>query len=82
LMYRAFGLGMKMMWYGGKYWGTTGSRKHQTANYLDKDWKYTEHFNKVMCVFNLWQKRFKANQKRSWGCATVTKNFKEVIHLT
>ena len=81
LMYRAFALGFKMMWYGGTYFNSTKSKKHQIANYFNKDWKYTEKRNKVISLFNIYYKRYKANSGIEWGKAHLIKNFKEEIDI-
>jgi hypothetical protein len=82
LMHRAWGLGFSLLWYGGQFYkGTPNHRKHQTENFDEKDWKYTECRNKVISLFNLTYGRFKANSKREWGKATVVKNFKEVMQI-
>ena len=82
LMHRAWGLGFKLLWYGGKFYkGTPDHRKHQVDNFDEKDWKYTENRNKVISLFNLTYGRFKANHKREWGKANVVKNFTELVSV-
>jgi hypothetical protein len=81
LMYRAYGLGYKLMWYGSKHYQGIDSRKHQVTNFRNKDWRFTEKRNKVMSYFNLYYNRFNPNRYSDWGKATVIKNFKEEIVL-
>ena len=81
LMHRAYALGFKLMWYGSTYYIGIDSRKHQTTNFKNKDWKFTERRNKVISFFNLYYKMFKANRYSDWGKATVVKNFSEEIVL-
>jgi hypothetical protein len=81
LLYRASGLGFVHMWFGGDFFNGVLSRKHQVINFVNKQWRYTEKRNKVISFFNIFYKIYKANEGRSWGSATVTKNFNEVITL-
>ena len=81
ILHRAWGLGFKMMWYGGGYFGRTKSKKHQTTNYLEKDWRYTEKRNKLISLFNIASGRFKANRRLHWGKANLIKNFTEEISI-
>lgn len=81
ILARAWGLGYKLMWYGGKFFGRTDSRKHQVNNYYNKDWKHTENINKIISIFNLAQGRFKANRKRHWGKAHLTVNFQKEVDI-
>jgi hypothetical protein len=82
LVYRAWMLGFKMAWFGGRFYGATPDhRKHQTENFVEKDWKYTEKRNKLISFFNLAIGWYKANEGRYWGKAKILKNFEEVINL-
>lgn len=81
LMHRAWGSGMTMMWFGGKYHTNLPSKKHQITNFDEKDWKYTEKRNKIISAFNLYWERWYANKKKHWGKAHLTKNFKEEIDI-
>ena len=45
------------------------------------DTKYTEWVNKIVSLGNLMLYKFKANEGRHWGKATVIKNFKEEISI-
>lgn len=81
IMHRAWALGFKLMWYGGAYFGRTDSRKHQTKNYLSKDWRYTERRNKIISLYNILNGRLKANKKVHWGKAHLEVNFKEEIDI-
>lgn len=76
LLYRAAALGFKLMWFGGEFYsGLDNSKKHQVANFENKDWRYTEKRNKLISFFNIYYKMHKANSHKTWGSATVTKNF-------
>lgn len=81
IVHRAWGLGFKMMWYGGKYCTLIESKKHQTVNYLSKDWKYTEKRNKIISLLNIAWGRFTANRKLHWGKARLVKNFSEELEI-
>ena len=81
ILARAWGLGYKLMWYGGKFFCRTESKKHQTDNYDNKDWKHTENINKLISFFNIYRGRYKANQKRHWGKAHLTVNFEKEIDI-
>lgn len=81
ILHRAWALGFKMAWFGGKYYGKTDSKKHQTSNYKNKDWKETECRNKVQSFMSIMWGRFKANSNIEWGKGRVIKNFSEEIIL-
>jgi hypothetical protein len=81
ILARAWGLGYRLMWYGGVYYGRTDSKKHQTTNYNNKDWKHTETVNKIISIFNISQGRFKANKKRQWGKAKLVVNFEKEVEI-
>ena len=81
IVHRAWALGYRMMWFGGKYCTLIKSKKHQTTNYLSKDWKYTESRNKVISLLNIAWGRYKANNKLHWGKANLVKNFTEEISI-
>jgi hypothetical protein len=83
IMHRACGLGYKLMWFGGDFYkGLEDSKKHQTGNFKNKRWRYTENLNKLISFFNIYYKIYKANDGMPWGVATVTKNFSnEIITL-
>jgi hypothetical protein len=76
LVYRACGLGFKLMWFGGDFYkGLPNSPKHQTPNFRNQNWRYTEKVNKLISFFNIFYQLYKANVGIEWGKATVTKNF-------
>ena len=76
LMYRACGLGFKLMWFGGDFYkGLPDSPKHQTPNFRNKNWRYTEKVNKLISFFNIFYQLYVANVGIEWGKATVTRNF-------
>lgn len=82
ILYRACGLGYKLMWFGGQHYEGIPSKKHQTANFENKEWRYTEKRNKWQSFFNIYYKFWKANRYRPMGKTVVTKNFgEEVIEL-
>ena len=79
LMYRAWQLGFKMMWFGGKYYRVVEDHvKHQSTNYK-RSWKITESRNKLVSVINLIIGDLKANEGNHWGKAKIKKNFGEYI---
>jgi hypothetical protein len=82
IMHRAWGLGMRMCWFGGQYHDQVVNKKHRTDNYKNRDWKYTENKNKMISYLNLAMGRFKANRGKPWGVGTVVKNFEEEIVVT
>ena len=74
LLYRSYGLGFTMMYFGGKYYrAVPDHRKAQMDNFHNKSWRYTEKRNKLISFFNLHYKIFKANEGREWGVAKVEK---------
>jgi predicted glycosyltransferase involved in capsule biosynthesis len=82
LLYRSYGLGFTMMWFGGTYYAAVPDhKKHGMENFTNKDWRYTEKRNKLICYFNLFYNRFQANKYREWGKAIVVKNFEETIEV-
>ena len=81
LMYRAWQLGFKMMYFGGDYYrAVDGHKKHQSTNYK-RDWKITEARNKLISVTNLIVGDLKANQNHHWGKAKIRKNFGEWVEI-
>jgi hypothetical protein len=78
LLYRAFALGFRMMWFGGDHYQTVNPKKHDVSNFENKEWRFTEKRNKLMSYFNIFHKRFKANPWKEWGKAIVEKNFSGV----
>lgn len=81
LMYRAWQLGFKMMWFGGDYYrAVDGHKKHQSTNYK-RSWKITESRNKLISVINLIVGNLKANQNHHWGKAKIKRNFDEWIEI-
>jgi len=82
IVHRAWGLGFKMAWFGSKYFSKTESPKHQTSNYKDKNWKYTEMRNKTLSFLNIALGKFRANMGVPWGTGTVVKNFTEEVTLS
>jgi hypothetical protein len=81
LMNRAAGLGFTMLWFGGQFYANVGSKKHQTGNMAEKDWKWTEWRNKIISLENHRDKKFKANVGKEWGKAHIVKNLTEEIDL-
>ncbi|MHA2219405.1 MAG: glycosyltransferase [Candidatus Hodarchaeales archaeon] len=81
IMHRAYGLGFKLMYFGGKFYEGVPSKKHQTDNFTEKNWRYTEKRNKLISYFNLTYKIYKANKGVHWGKARLIKNFNEEIIL-
>lgn len=82
IMYRAWGLGFKLMWFGSKYYGVVeGHKKHQGTDYQYNSWKYTERRNKFLSYYNLYVKKYKANEGHCWGEATLLKNFSEWVSV-
>ena len=74
LLYRSYGLGFTMMYFGGQYYKAVPEhKKAQMDNFNNKNWRYTEKRNKVMSFFNLYYGIFKANIGREWGQANVEK---------
>jgi len=72
LLYRSYGLGFTMMFFGGKYYrAVPDHRKAQMDNFSNKNWRYTEKRNKLVSFFNLFYGIFKANVGREWGMANV-----------
>lgn len=67
LLNRAWCSGMKMTWFGGEYYSNTGSPKHDTGNYANNEWKYTEKMNKIISWANISMRRYKANLGYDWG---------------
>lgn len=80
LMNRAWLAGFKLMWFGGKYYEGNGSKKHQTENMKQPNWRFTEARNKVISLQNLIDGKIKGNS-RPWGKGTLIKNFEEEIKL-
>lgn len=72
LMHRAWGAGLKMMWFGGKFYKATSTPKHDVTNYRDKRWRYTEKRNKILSFFNVAAGFYKANVGVEWGKATFS----------
>ena len=82
LLHRAWGLGFKLLWFGGDYWSAVPNhRKHQMENFDNKDWKHTEQINKIISCYNLAYKRFYANKKKHWGKATLVRNFEKELKI-
>lgn len=81
LMLRAWKMGYRLMFFGGEYYANTGSKKHQTSNMANKNWKFTESRNKYMSMKNIIEGATKANVGREWGKGHLVKNFKEEIYL-
>lgn len=79
LLYRAFALGFRMMWFGGQHYATVNPHKHDVSNFDNKEWRYTERRNKIISYYNIMSKRYKANPWREWGRAYVEKNFSGVV---
>jgi len=74
LLYRSYGLGFTMMYFGGKYCELVeGHKKAQMDNFANKNKNYTEKRNKLVSFYNLFWKIFKANDGREWGKARVEK---------
>ena len=72
LLYRSYGLGFMMMYFGGKYCTLVeGHKKAQMDNFTNKNKRYTEKRNKLISFFNLHYGIFKANTHREWGQANV-----------
>jgi len=72
LLYRSYGLGFTMMYFGGKYCTLVeGHKKAQMDNFANKNKNYTEKRNKLQSFFNLFWKIYKANDGREWGKANV-----------
>lgn len=77
---RAWGMGFKMMWFGGTFHESIKTPKEdKTKNMKNKSWKDSENKNKQISFDNLKNKIFKANDGKEWGKAIVIKNFKEEI---
>jgi len=81
LMDRAWALGFTLMWFGGRYFAKTSSRKHGTENMYNPRWKETEARNKVISTKSLLAGKFKSNEGVDWGRAHIVKNFKEEFDL-
>lgn len=82
LLHRAWGLGYKLMWFGGQYCRLVDDHhKHQGGNYQHSSWKYTERRNKLLSLYNLSVGKFKANEGHHWGKAHLVKNFCEEIDV-
>lgn len=79
ILYRACGLGYKLMWFGGQHYEGIPSKKHQVTNFENKEWRYTEKRNKWQSFFNIYYKFWKANRYRPMGRTTVVKNFGEEV---
>lgn len=79
LLYRAFALGFRMMWFGGAHYATVNPKKHDVANFSNKDWRFTEKRNKLVSFFNIYHKRYKANAGKAWGRASVERNFSGAV---
>lgn len=80
LMNRAWLAGFKLMWFGGNYYESNGSKKHQTENMKQPNWKFTEARNKVISLENLLKEKVSGNDG-PWGKGILIKNFKEEITL-
>jgi hypothetical protein len=83
LVNRFMALGGKMMW-----WCNLlpinrikTKREEKSKNMKIKDWKISEDKNKEISLTKLKNKEFIANKNKSWGVATLLKNFKETIHV-
>lgn len=82
LIYRAYNLGFRLMYYGGQFYSNCGSPKHQTENMKNQDWKTTEIRNKLISHQNIYNKIFKANHNNKWGYVNdLIKNFERKIDL-
>lgn len=81
LLERAWLAGFTLMWYGGKYYTSNGSKKHQTENMREKNWQLTELRNKIISAENIVNQRIEGNSG-AWGQTIITKNFKEEFVLT
>jgi len=81
LMYRAWQLGFKMMFFGGQFYRAVDDhKKHQSTNYK-RSWKITESRNKLISVINLIVGDLKSNKNKHWGNAKIRKNFGEWIDV-
>lgn len=68
LLYRASALGFKVVKYGGEYFNLTSDhRRHPVSNYVNKEWKYTQERNALVSLYNLYRKKYIANQNKPWG---------------
>jgi len=79
LMDRAWALGFCLMWFSGKYFGRTESKKHQTENMFNPRWKETEARNRLISARNIIARKLRANVEKGWGKAKVVKNFTEEL---
>jgi hypothetical protein len=81
LVQRAWKLGFTMYWWGGQYYGgirTSGSEKDKN---MKGRWRVTEKENKIQSAKNIKNGKFKANEGKHWGKATLIKNFKKEIKI-
>ena len=60
---------------------TTDHKRHQTGNYKNADWKYTQRRNTLISVLSVVSGIYKANKYRHWGRAKLTKNFTEKVEV-
>ena len=81
MMNRALSMGFKLMWFGGDYYANCGSKKYQTGNMRETNWRFTEVRNKVISARNILAGKLKANVGKEWGKAKLVKNFKQEVLL-
>ena len=81
LVKRAWSLDFTMYWYGGQYLNrikTSGKERNQN---MERAWRITEQENTIKSAKNIEAGKFKANEGKHWGKATLIKNFEEVIEV-
>jgi glycosyltransferase involved in cell wall biosynthesis len=80
LVQRAYLQGFKLMHFGGQYVSRIETHYlEKIANMEITNWTQIEDVNKGISIAKLQRGILKANEGRSWGVATVTRNFKEVV---
>lgn len=83
IMNRAWELGFKFMPFSrqGNFVGVVPNHiKHQEGNYKEP-WWVTEGRNRFISYTNLILKKFRANENRVWGKATLVKNFQTKMKI-
>jgi len=81
LVKRAWALGFEMYWWGGNYYNRIKTSHAEKNKNMERNWKTTEKINKEKSMKNIKAGKFKANEGKHWGKATLVKNFSEIIEI-
>jgi glycosyltransferase involved in cell wall biosynthesis len=81
LVQRAWKQNFIMYWWGGQYISRIKTNRQEKNMNMEKHWKETENENKEKSRLNLEAGKFKANNGKHWGKATLIKNFHEKVEI-